>query len=191
MQLKKDMNSFIENKETEQSVLKEIQDLLQAIRSSINLDEYQKQNQFIHLNPHKDNYNQHSYASVIKSHINMSDKINLQKNAEIFSSQNAVDTSKSEWTSVSQKCFRSKIKVGKNICSNIKAVKKVNKPTEILATRFQPDITESDIKSYITDEFSDAESISIEKLRTKYSTYSSFKISIIGTSLKDMLNEES
>ena len=50
------------------------------------------------------------------------------------------------------KRFRSKIKVGKNICSNIKAVKKVNKPTEIFATRFQPDITESDIKSYITNE---------------------------------------
>ena len=79
----------------------------------------------------------------------------------------------------------------KNICSNIKAVKKVNKPTEIFATRFQPDITESDIKSYITNEFSDAESISIEKLKTKYNTYSSFKISIIGISLKDALNEES
>ena len=119
----------------------------------------------------------------------MSDKINLQKNSEIFSSQNPVDTSKSEWSSVSQKRFRSKIKVGKNICSNIKAVTKVNKPTEIFATRFQPDITESDIKSYVTNEFSDAESISIEKLKTKYNTYSSFKISII--SLKDTLNEES
>ena len=102
MQLKKDINSFKDNKETEKSVLKEIQDLLQAIHSSINLDEYQKQNQFIPLNPHKDNYNQPFYASVIKFHINMSDKINLQKNSEIFSSQNPVDTSKSEWTSVSQ-----------------------------------------------------------------------------------------
>ena len=113
MQLKKDINSFKENKETEKSVLKEIQDSLQAIRSSINL--IRNKNQVISLNPHKDNYNQPSYASVIKSHINMSDNINLQKNSEIFFSQNLVDTSKSEWTSVSQKRFRSKIKVGKNI----------------------------------------------------------------------------
>ena len=77
MQLKKDMNSLKETKETEQSVLKEIQDSLQAIRSSINMNKYQEQNKFIPLHPHKDNYNQPSYASVIKSHINMSDKINL------------------------------------------------------------------------------------------------------------------
>ena len=31
----------------------------------------------------------------------MSDKINLQKSAKNFFSQNPVDTSKSEWTSVS------------------------------------------------------------------------------------------
>ena len=67
----------------------------------------------------------------------------------------------------------------------------MSKPTEIFATRFQTDITESDIKSYITSEFSDAESISIEKLKTKYSTYFSFKTSIIGVSLKDALNKES
>ena len=116
MQLKKDINSLNENKETAQSVLKEIQDSLQAIRSSINLDKYQEQNKFILLHPHKGNYNQTSYVSVIKPHINMSDKINLQKSAEVFSSQNPVDTNKSEWISVSQKRFRPKIKVGKNIC---------------------------------------------------------------------------
>ena len=171
-------------------LLKEIQNSLQALRSSINLDEYQEQNKFI-VHPHKGNYNQPSYASVIKSYVNMSDKINLQKSAEIFSSQNTVDTSKSKWISVSQKRFRPKIKIGKNICSNIKAVKKVSKPTEIFATRFQPDITESDIKSYIISEFCDVESISIKKLKAKYSTYSSFKIFIIGISLKDALNEES
>ena len=103
----------------------------------------------------------------------MFDKINLQKSAEIFFSQNPVDTSKSEWTSVFQKRFRPKIKVGKSICLNIKAVKKVSKRSEIFATRFQPDITESDIKSFVTSEFSDA----IEKLKTKYSIYFSFKIS--------------
>ena len=54
----------------------------------------------------------------------MFDKINLQKSAEIFFSQNPVDTSKSEWTSVSQKRFRPKIKVGKSVCLNIKAVRK-------------------------------------------------------------------
>ena len=53
----------------------------------------------------------------------MSDKINLQKSTEIFSSQNSVDTSKSEWTSVSQKRFRPKVQIGKNLCSNTKAIK--------------------------------------------------------------------
>ena len=36
MQLKKDMNSLKENKKTEQSILKKIQDSLQAIHSSFN-----------------------------------------------------------------------------------------------------------------------------------------------------------
>ena len=43
MQLKKNMNSLKENKGTEQSVLEEIQDSLQVIRSLINLDEYHEQ----------------------------------------------------------------------------------------------------------------------------------------------------
>ena len=43
----------------------------------------------------------------------------------------------------------------------VKSYYKVRVKSEIFATRFQPDITESDIKSYVTNDFSDAESISI------------------------------
>ena len=84
MLLKRDINILKENKEANQSVLKEIQDSLKAIHSLINLNKYQKQNKFIPLHSHKGNYNKPFSASVMKLHINMSDKRNLQKSVKVF-----------------------------------------------------------------------------------------------------------
>lgn len=73
-------------------------------------------------------------------------------------------------------------RIGKLNGSDLKVVVK---PVNIFTSRFDPDVTEREIENFVKNQFKEANSIKTEKLKTRYDTYSSFKISITGIPAKD------
>ena len=77
--------------------------------------------------------------------------------------------------------------VGKLNSSNLKAV---IRPAVLFATRFSPETTANDITKFTGQQFPALTDIKCTKLPTKFDTYSSFKLEIIGVDIKDALNLE-
>ena len=69
-------------------------------------------------------------------------------------------------------------------------VKNYHKPAEVFVSRFHPDTSEQEVQEYVCSQFSDASDITCEKLKTKWDSYASFKISMTGISFKDSLDIE-
>ena len=60
----------------------------------------------------------------------------------------------------------------------------------MFATRFHPETSEDEITSFVASQFSGAKDIKCKKLKTKFDSYSSFRISISSISFKDSLGVE-
>ena len=68
-------------------------------------------------------------------------------------------------------------------------LKGCQKPVNILVSRFHPDILESEIKQFAQTRFKST-TVIVEKLKTKFDSYLSFKISIAGVPAKECLDLE-
>ena len=69
-------------------------------------------------------------------------------------------------------------------------LKVVEKPVNIFVSRFHADVSESEIKQFAQTRFKSATTVIVEKLKTKFDSYSSFKISIAGVPAKECLDLE-
>ena len=67
-------------------------------------------------------------------------------------------------------------------------LKVVEKPVNIFVSRFHPEVLESDIKQFAQTQIKSATTVIVEKLKTKFDSYSSFKISIAGVPAKECLD---
>ena len=67
-------------------------------------------------------------------------------------------------------------------------LKVVEKPVNIFVLRFHPDVLESEIKQFAQTRFKSASTVIVEKLKTKFDSYSSFKISIAVVPAKECLD---
>ena len=66
-------------------------------------------------------------------------------------------------------------------------LKLVEKPVNIFVSRFHPDVLESEIKQFAQTRFKSVTTVIVEKLKTKFDSYSSFKISIAGVPANECL----
>ena len=95
-----------------------------------------------------------------------------------------------DWNTVKRPKPKNKPKIGKKFNASLKVVKNYHKPAEVFVSRFHPDTSEQEVQEYVCSQFSDASDITCEKLKTKWDSYASFKISMTGISFKDSLDIE-
>ena len=69
-------------------------------------------------------------------------------------------------------------------------VKNYHKPAEVFVSSFHTNTSEQKVQEYVCSQFSNASDITCEKLKTKWDSYASFKISMTGISFKDFLDIE-
>ena len=50
------------------------------------------------------------------------------------------------------------------------------KPAEVFVSRLHTDTSEEDIKKYVTSQFKNASNVECEKLKTRFDTYNSFRV---------------
>ena len=72
----------------------------------------------------------------------------------------------------------------------MKTIKPPAKPAEVFVSRLSPDTDEKEISDYAKAQFPILSHVECTKLKTKYSTYSSFKIVISGIPFKESLSLE-
>lgn len=77
-----------------------------------------------------------------------------------------------------------KTSVGKNKGSHLKSVAP---PAVVFLSRLDPSTKEEEIDSYVKNQFSELKKVECMQLKTRYETYSSFKVSLYGVSFKDSL----
>ena len=95
------------------------------------------------------------------------------------------NSSADNFTKVEKRCRSTRIGTMKQ--SDLKVVEK---PVNIFVSRFHPDVLESEIKQFDQTRFKSATTVIVEKLKTKFDSYSSFKISIAGVPAKECLDLE-
>ena len=83
--------------------------------------------------------------------------------------------------------IRRSTRIGRMKQSDLKVVEK---PVNIFVLRFHPDVLESEIKQFPQTRFQSATTVIVEKLKTKFDSYSTFKISIAGVLANECLDLE-
>ena len=78
-------------------------------------------------------------------------------------------------------------RIGRMKQSDLKVIEKL---VNIFVSRFHPDVLESEIKQFAQTRFKSATTVIVEKLKTKFDSYLSFKISIAGVPAKECLDLE-
>ena len=84
----------------------------------------------------------------------------------------------------SKKKFINIGKLSTNDC-NVKAIKR---PVSLFVTRFLPSTSSDEVKRFVKDQYPNATDVTCSKLKTKYDSYSSFKIDLMGDSFQDAIN---
>ena len=77
--------------------------------------------------------------------------------------------------------------IGKKQSKELKTIKPPAKPAEVFVSRLSPD---KEISDYAKTQFPLSSHVKCTKLKTKYNTYSSFKVVISGIPLKESLGLE-
>ena len=71
-----------------------------------------------------------------------------------------------------------------NTCIGKKQTKIINtatryiKPAKVFVSRLHTDTSEEDIKKYVTSQFKNASNVECEKLKTRFGTYNSLKVTL-------------
>ena len=187
-ELKEEVATLKADKLSDKIVLDEIKMSLRDIHSLLDLNKpSQVANDKLGLKTHK---TPPTYAGVVASQnlpVNKSPSATNAKNCDPINLYKANDT---EWKLIEIKKSKSKPKIGKNENSSLKVVKKYHKPTNLFVSRFHPETTQNEIELYAKDKFSQLNFIEVTKLKTKYDTYSSFKLTIEGIPLNELFKED-
>ena len=92
------------------------------------------------------------------------------------------------WETVKKK---KKTHLGKLSGSSLKTVPRRLLPADVFVSRLNPDTSESDMTYFVKLQFPQATNVTCTKLKTKFDSYSSFRIMLNGINFKDSLNPES
>lgn len=130
-----------------------------------------------------------SFAAIVAEGNTLGPWSNVSKQVENVDSNGisaSADCSKnSNWQVKTKK--KRKPKLGKKEDSSLKVVKHFSKPAEIFISRLEPNTTEAQLNSFVQSQFMYASSVSCNKLKTKFDSYSSFHVSLTGVSFADAL----
>lgn len=85
---------------------------------------------------------------------------------------------------------RKKPQLGKLSGSSLKIAPRRLLPADLFISRLSPETSERDLNDFVKLQFSHATDIVCTKLKTRFDTYSSFRITMTGISFKDSLNPE-
>ena len=142
---------------------------------------------------HMNLFPQASYSSVVKSSTNISEAKN-ESNLPASSSRGEHLTDPNDknfsWHTV-EKTKKKKVSfIGKKQSKELKTIKPPAKPAEVFVSRLNPDTDEKEISDYAKAQFPLSSHVKCTKLKTKYNTYSSFKVVISGIPFKESLSLE-
>ena len=84
-----------------------------------------------------------------------------------------------------------KTHLGKLSGSSLKTVLRRLLPADVFVSRLNPETSESDMTYFVKLQFPEATNVTCTKLKTKFDSYSSFRITLNGINFKDSLNPES
>ena len=142
---------------------------------------------------HMNSFPQASYSSVVKSSTNKT-KAKIESNLPASSSRGEHLTDPNDknfsWHTV-EKTKKKKVSfIGKKQSKELKTIKPPAKPAEVFISRLSPDTAEKEISDYAKAQFPLSSHVECTKLKTKYNTYSSFKVVISGIPFKESLSLE-
>ena len=92
------------------------------------------------------------------------------------------------WETVKKK---KKTHLGKLSGSSLETVPRRLLPADVFVSRLNPDTSESDMTYFVKLQFPQVTNVTCTKLKTKFESYSSFRIMLNGINFKNSLNPES
>jgi len=92
-----------------------------------------------------------------------------------------------DWEIVKKK---KKLQLGKLSGSSLKTVPRRLLPADVFVSRLNPETSENDTTQFVKLQFPQVTDVICTKLKTKFDTYSSFKITLSGINFKDSLNPD-
>ena len=142
---------------------------------------------------HMNLFPQASYSSVVKSSTNTT-KAKNESNLPASSSRGEHLTDPNDKTLTGTLLKKNKKKkvllIGKKQSKELKTIKSPAKPAEVFVSQLCPDTDEKEISDYAKAQFPLSSHVECTKLKTKYNTYSSFKVVILGIPFKESLSLE-
>lgn len=185
--IKKELNQFKETKASEMRELSQMKrDIQELISTIVSKENAPKQNMTA---------NEMSACTPSSSSVNISNKASnnhkksyaqalLKNNLDKDSQFSDIIGGKQEGDWKTFKKTPKKTSVGKNKGSHIKSV---TPPAVVFLSRLDPSTKEEEIDSFVKNQFSELKKVECKQLKTRYETYSSFKVSLYGVSFKDSL----
>ena len=85
---------------------------------------------------------------------------------------------------------KKKTQLGKCLGSSLKTVSRRLLPTDVFVSRLNPDTSEPDMTYFVKLQFPPTSNVTCTTLKTKFNSYSSFRIILNGMNFKDSLNPD-
>ena len=114
------------------------------------------------------------------------------KDVTIFDAESTswikVKPKKKEQRSISHNRATTNTCIGKKQTKIIKTATRHMKPAEVFVSRLHTDTSEEDIKKYVPSQFKNTSNVECEKLKTRFDTYKSFRVTLHDVTFHESMN---